>query len=98
MAALRECVRGGTHSVLVEAGCLCGCFTCGSRGTGAVLVVQPCDGELEPCGPATYVGPLTGYDDVVAVRQALSGGLFDVGRLPSRLLALHRRAGAAVRN
>jgi hypothetical protein len=97
-AALRGCVAGSAHGVLVVAGCTMGPTGCRLRAPGPVLVVQPCDGERRPIGAAIRVGPVRTARDVEDVRDWLGAGRLDPGALPAHLTALHRWVATASRN
>jgi hypothetical protein len=96
--ALREAVRSTRHGVLVSTGCLLGHATCAGRAPGPVVLVQPCDAERAPLGPAVRIGPLSSAADVEALAAWLRAGLLDPGLLPARLLGVHRRMAAAPLN
>jgi hypothetical protein len=97
-AALQECVAGSPLGVLVVAGCTMGATGCRLRPAGPVLVVQPCDAERRPVGPAIRVGPVRTAQDVEAVRNWLGAARFDPAALPARLTVLHRATRTAARN
>ena len=74
MDGLRDCVRRHPHGVLMSAGCVLGAIGCRAAAVadgrrGPLLVVQPCTVDRDPHGPAIGVGPVTGDEDVTAVRR-----------------------------
>lgn len=96
--ALRATVAAGRYGVLVSAGCLVGPAACGLRPSAPLVVVQPCDTDRNPTGPALRIGPLRTAADVDALAGWLRAGDLDAALLPAHLLDLHRRAAAAPLN
>jgi hypothetical protein len=97
-AALSQCVCSSGHGVLVVAGCCNGRMTCKLRPPGQMLLVQSCDVDRSPRGPAVLIGPISSQEDVDALRSCLKNGRFDVSALPPHLLAVPRQSRAAARN
>jgi hypothetical protein len=97
-AALRAAVATSRQGVLVSAGCLVGPAACGLRPSAPLVVVQPCDTDRNPTGPALRIGPLRTEADVDALAAWLRAGDLDGALRPAHLLDLHRRAAAAPRN
>ena len=96
MPALRAAVRASAHGVLISSGCTVGPLTCRSRVAGPVVLVQPCDLQRRPVGPAVQVGPLQTRSDVADLVSWLRTGDHEVAALPwwlrfdnTRRLALH---------
>jgi hypothetical protein len=96
--ALRGVVRASRYGVLVTTGCLFGETACGVRARAPVVLVQACDPDRRPTGPALRIGPLRTGADVDALVTWFRTGHLDPAGLPARLLALHRRAVAAPLN
>jgi hypothetical protein len=96
--ALRGVVRSSRYGVLVTTGCLFGEAACGVRARAPVVLVQGCDADRMPTGPAVRIGPLRTGADVEVLASWLRAGHLDPGELPARLLDLHRRAAAAPLN
>jgi hypothetical protein len=72
--ALRATVRRSPHGMLVTAGCPWERAACAGPGQGVVtVVVQPCDVDRRPDGPAHRLGPV-GAKDVRAVCRWLERG------------------------
>ncbi|WP_019873529.1 hypothetical protein [Sporichthya polymorpha] len=82
MPALRALVRATPHAVLVSSGCTVGTLTCRSRVPGPVVLVQPCDEQRRPVGPAVHVGPLRTRSDVADLIAWLRTGDLDPADLP----------------
>jgi hypothetical protein len=97
-AALRECVRTSEHGLLVMAGCTVGALGCRLRPPGPLLVVQPCDPDRQPVGPAVRVGPVTGPEDVRTIERWMGGQQLDPALLPDHLVGLERSTRRAARN
>ncbi len=97
-AALRECVRTSQHGVLVTAGCTAGAPGCRLRRPGPLLLVQPCDAERRPVGPAVRVGPVTGPEDISAIEEWMRDPRLDSAPLPAHLLDFDHRTRSAGRN
>lgn len=95
MPALRSVVRATRHGVLISSGCTLGTLTCRSRTAGTVVLVQPCDVERRPVGPAVSVGPLRTRSDVADLVAWLRAGEFDTAALPWWLRADAARRLAA---
>lgn len=95
---LRAVVRSSRHGVLVSTGCLLGPTTCRLRTAAPLVLVQPCDAERRPMGPAVHVGPLRSAADVRELECWLRRGRFDPALLPGRLLEVYQRAVAAPTN
>ena len=98
--ALRESIRRCDHGVLVRAGCLLGPLTCAThrRGPGVMVILQPCSVDRRPRGPASWVGPINGQDDVRVVRDWLEQGEWEFQDLPDRLRPRLPTAVASRRN
>jgi hypothetical protein len=84
--------------VLVVAGCTLGAVVCRLRPPAPLVVVQPCDVQRRPIGPAVRVGPLRSRADVTELVLWLGRARFDVDALPDRLAVTHRAVGAATVN
>ncbi|GLY64800.1 hypothetical protein [Amycolatopsis taiwanensis] len=100
---LRGCVRRQRHGVLVSTGCLLGRLGChalgrSARPAGALLVVQPCSVDRQPFGLPIWIGPLSGEDDLAAVRRWLDTAHLDPARLPAGLRFRAALAGRATTN
>ncbi|MHA6628705.1 hypothetical protein ACU61A_24970 [Pseudonocardia sichuanensis] len=95
---LRECVRTSRHGVLVTSGCTLGALSCRLRPPGPLLVVQPCDDERRPLGPAVRIGPVIRPDDISSIEGWIRGDRLDPTLLPSHLMGLHRRTRGAGQN
>ena len=75
--ALRATVRRSPHGMLVTTGCMWERHACAEYVPGGVtVVVQPCDVERRPVGPARRLGPV-GVKDVRAVCRWLERGDWD---------------------
>jgi hypothetical protein len=96
--ALRGVVRASRYGVLVTTGCLFGEAACVMRARAPVVLVQACDPDRRPTGPALRIGPLRTSADVDALITWLRTGHLDPVGLPPRLLDLHWRAVAAPLN
>lgn len=97
-AELRESVRASRHGVLVVSGCLSGPVSCRLRPGGHVLLLQPCDADRRPRGPAVRIGPVRTEQDRRDVRSWIERGRFDPHLLPAHLVTEHRRVTAAAAN
>ena len=95
LADLRAAVRGSRRGVLVVSGCTLGAVACRLRPPAPLVVLQPCDVQRRPVGPAVRVGPLRSRDDVAELARWLARARFDVDDLPAHLVATHRAVGAA---
>lgn len=87
-ARLAATVRRSPHGVLVSTGCLLRSNRCRAPAThdsGSYLVVQPCDTDRRPRGPAIALGPILGRADADAVAVWLATGNLDPGLLHPRL-------------
>lgn len=96
MPALRAAIRATPHGVLIASGCTLGTLTCRTRTPGPVVLVQPCDVERRPAGPAVRIGPVRTRSDVADLVAWLRTGELDAATVPwwlrfddSRRLALH---------
>ncbi|KAA0098018.1 hypothetical protein CIW49_15195 [Mycolicibacterium sp. P1-18] len=75
--ALRATVRRSRHGMLVTTGCLWERPACAASAPGGVtVVVQPCDVDRRPDGPARRLGSV-GPKDVRAVCRWLERGDWD---------------------
>jgi len=75
--ALRATVRRSPHGMLITAGCPWTRHSCGGSHPGGVtVVVQPCNVDRRPDGPARRLGPV-GAGDVRAVCRWLERGDWD---------------------
>lgn len=63
-AELRATVRATPHAILVAVTCVLGGHCTGTAAAGPHVVVQPCDVERRPCGPAALLGPVHEPADV----------------------------------
>lgn len=90
--ALQAIVRSRPHAVLVCAPCITPGF-CGqsstASGVGALVLVQPCDVDRRPDGPAVLAGPLHERSDLEELCSWLADG-------PSVSIPLHLDATAPV--
>lgn len=82
MPALRTLVRATPHGVLLSSGCTVGTLTCRCRVPGPVVLVQPCDEQRRPVGPAVHAGPLRTRSDVSDLIAWLRAGQLDPADLP----------------
>ncbi|WP_037360977.1 hypothetical protein [Amycolatopsis orientalis] len=96
LAALRTVVSTARYGVLIRSGCLFRSLRAGeapcsrdcggnSGGPGAYALVQRCDSELRPLGPAAVAGPLHEPDDTAALCEWLETGVREGKPLPARL-------------
>ncbi|MEU6848911.1 hypothetical protein ABZ901_03110 [Actinacidiphila alni] len=70
---LRDAVRESARGLLVVSGCLDAVLRC-RREEGLHIVVQPCDDDRAPLGPAVGLGPLTSTADADVVCAWLRAG------------------------
>lgn len=96
-AAVRDRVGSSRYGVMVVSGCFFGPVMCRLRPTGQMVVVQPCDVDNAPQGPAVRLGPVRSTADVSAIRACLTNG-FHADDIPPHLLAMHRDIQAAAGN
>lgn len=96
---LRAAIRSCPHGLLVRTGCalpiarrlagstepLPSCSGC--SGAGTLVVVQPCDENRWPTGPAVVAGPLHEQQDTVELRDWLVNGVRRGAPLPTHLHA-----------
>lgn len=83
-----DSIRRRPHAMLLSTGCLLGRFIChavAANRDGPVLVVQNCTEHRVPDGPAIWVGPVAGAEDLAAVRRWLDDGKPSKERLPAHL-------------
>lgn len=84
--ALRAAIRATPHGMLVRTGCpRGGVCTAGEPSAGPALVVQRCDAQRHPTGPALVVGPLHEPADVQELCAWLRSGAPDPA--PAHLVA-----------
>jgi hypothetical protein len=95
---MRGTVRRCNHGMLVRTKCLLGNFACRSRGSAAVLVLQPCTVDRHAVGPALWIGPIGSQSDVVQVCQWIETGRWYLADLPRHLHLMSRTAQTAGTN
>jgi hypothetical protein len=90
---LRAATRRCPHGVLIRTGCLLRaprCQTAPDHDSGTYLLVQPCDQDRQPRGPAISIGPVLTSADAAAVANWLTDGGLDAARLEPRLRIIAR--------